>query len=167
MPAALPIPEHRLAELAEFRRGGCRGFDLRRFLCVWLRAERRMSAAEIAMVLGMNANSVRIVQRRFIAEGASVFKGAPKGPKGPFLMSFAEEARFLEKYRDAAVDGSMLTAADIKAAWEGALGRRVHKTTLYRMLKRHGWRKVVPRPRHPKQDPGAVDAFKKGATREG
>jgi hypothetical protein len=28
----------------------------------------------------------------------------------------------------------------------------VARSTVYRLLERHGWRKVVPRPRHPKTD---------------
>jgi hypothetical protein len=34
-------------------------------------------------------------------------------------------------------------------------------STVYRMLDRHGWRKLVPRPRHPKADVAAQAAFKK------
>ena len=49
----------------------------------------------------------------------------------------------------------------IKAAYEQALGRKVPKSTVYRMLARHGWRKVVPRPRHPKSDAATQAAFKK------
>lgn len=33
--------------------------------------------------------------------------------------------------------------------------------TVYRMLDRHGWRKVIPRLRHPKADMQTQDAFKK------
>jgi hypothetical protein len=37
----------------------------------------------------------------------------------------------------------------------------VARSTIYRLLGRHGWRKVVPRPRHPKTDLAAQSAFKK------
>jgi hypothetical protein len=36
----------------------------------------------------------------------------------------------------------------------------VARSTVYRLLDRHGWRKVTPRPRHPKADPAAQAAFK-------
>ena len=39
------------------------------------------------------------------------------------------------------------------------------RSTIYRLLERHGWRKVVPRPRHPKADVAAQAAFKKTAPR--
>jgi hypothetical protein len=37
-----------------------------------------------------------------------------------------------------------LEVSRVKAAYEQALGRKVPKSTVYRMLARHGWRKVVP-----------------------
>jgi len=37
----------------------------------------------------------------------------------------------------------------------------VHLTSIYRLLDRHGWRKLVPRPRHPKATPEEQAACKK------
>jgi hypothetical protein len=37
----------------------------------------------------------------------------------------------------------------------------VHISTIYRLLDRHGWRKLVPRPRHPKANPEEQAIFKK------
>jgi hypothetical protein len=37
----------------------------------------------------------------------------------------------------------------------------VHISSIYRLLERHGWRKLVPRPRHPKANPEAQAVFKK------
>jgi transposase len=59
--------------------------------------------------------------------------------------------------------GGILEASRVKAAYEQVLGRKVPKSTIYRMLARHGWRKVVPRPRHPKSDASAQAEFKKTA----
>jgi transposase len=41
------------------------------------------------------------------------------------------------------------------------VGQQVHKSTISRLLKRHGWRKPVPRPVHPKANPEAQAQFKK------
>ena len=49
----------------------------------------------------------------------------------------------------------------VKAAYEEVLGRKVPKSKVYRMLARHGWRKVMPRPRHPKTDAAIQAEFKK------
>jgi hypothetical protein len=34
-------------------------------------------------------------------------------------------------------------------------------STVYNLLHRHGWRKLMPRPFHPKRDLAAQNAFKK------
>jgi hypothetical protein len=36
-------------------------------------------------------------------------------------------------------------------------------STTYRLLARHGWRKVQPDTKHPKSDPAAQDEFKKNS----
>ncbi|MBW2145601.1 MAG: winged helix-turn-helix domain-containing protein [Deltaproteobacteria bacterium] len=40
----------------------------------------------------------------------------------------------------------MATTGEIKKALEKHVGHKVHKSTVYRLLKRQGWRKVAPRP---------------------
>jgi len=167
MPAAIPIPESRIEEIKEFRSKHCSKAEFRRFLCVWLRIDSGMSAVEIASAVKLNAHTVRMVQRRFIEFGIVSFADKKMGRKTPPRMTFQEEEAFLGKFIGAAENASLLVAREIKAAWEKQLGCTVHKTTLYRMLKRHGWRKVVPRPRHPKRNQEAVDAFKKGALLKG
>jgi hypothetical protein len=62
-------------------------------------------------------------------------------------MTIGEQAEFLGGFLKAAGDASVLVAGEIKAALEARLGWKVHETIVYRMLKRHGWRKVAPRPR--------------------
>ena len=52
---------------------------------------------------------------------------------------------------------------EIQQAYQDQLGKQVAPSTVYRLLDRHGWRKVVPRPRHPKANVAAQAAFKKTA----
>ena len=68
-----------------------------------------------------------------------------------------------QEFLPQAEKGGILEVSRVKAAYEQALGRKVPKSTVYRMLARHGWRKVVPRPRHPKSDAATQAAFKKTA----
>ena len=48
-------------------------------------------------------------------------------------------------------------------AFEKKVGHPVARFTIYRLLERHDWRKIAPRPRHPKADSEDQDAFKKMA----
>jgi hypothetical protein len=40
-------------------------------------------------------------------------------------------------------------------------GQAPSDSTVYNLLHRHGWRKLMPRPFHPKRDLAAQNAFKK------
>ncbi|MGI8567704.1 MAG: winged helix-turn-helix domain-containing protein [Methylocella sp.] len=51
---------------------------------------------------------------------------------------------------------------DLKAAHdEKAIGRETGNRTIYHLLARHGWRKPMPRPFHPKRDIAARTLLKK------
>jgi hypothetical protein len=46
----------------------------------------------------------------------------------------------------------MLNIHDLKAAYEKAIGHSTSDSTVYNLLHRHGWRKLMPCPFHPKRD---------------
>jgi transposase len=78
-------------------------------------------------------------------------------------MSMDQERQFLSRFFDQASQGGAVNAGEIKRAFEALVGHKVAKTTIYRMLDRHGWRKIMPRPHHPKSDAKAQKGFKKTA----
>jgi transposase len=164
MRPATPIPAARLLELKEFRKNKWPGFEFQRFLCVWLRAEQNLSTKEIANILNWNINTVRFTQKDFIDRGSQALVEEKRGGRRRQLMTIEEEKIFLSSFEKKACEGSMLVVAEIHEALEKHLGRKVHKSTIYRLLQRHKWRKIEPRPKHPKQDIQKVDSFKKKAS---
>ena len=78
-------------------------------------------------------------------------------------MTLAEEKALLTR-SNAAGAGEMLNIHDLKAAYEKAIGHVTSDSTVYNLLHRHGWRKSMPRPFHPKRDLTAQNAFKKTAS---
>ena len=50
---------------------------------------------------------------------------------------------------------------EVKVAFEARVGHEVEVSTIYRLLDRHGWRKLLPRPKHPKGSQEEQDHFKK------
>ena len=167
MRKSIPIPESRILELEVFRKKKWPGHEFQRFLCVWLRVNQAMSTFDIAKVIGWHVNTVRIIQRDFIKRGVAAFTELTRGGRNRALLTPEEEKDLLASFEKSAEQGRLLVANDIKEALEKRLGRKVHKTTVYRILHRNGWRKVVPRPNHPKRDKEAVEAFKKGASQTG
>ncbi len=76
-------------------------------------------------------------------------------------LRLAEERAFLAPFFGRAERGELATTEEIWHAFEARVGHEVDESTIYRLLARHGWRKLMPRPRHPKADPQAQEQFKK------
>jgi transposase len=74
-----------------------------------------------------------------------------------------EEVEFLGPFWERAATGQIATTREIKKALEAKLGREVHKTTVYRLLARRGWRKIVPRPFHAQSKKDEQEEFKKNS----
>ena len=64
-------------------------------------------------------------------------------------MSREEEVKFLEQFVELAEAGQIVTVNGILRKFEEETGKESNTSTIYAMLKRHGWRKLKPRPRHP------------------
>ena len=151
-----------LARLLRQRRD--RG-NYRRVQCVWLRAAMAMSPKAIGRVLGLSVNTVRIVQSRYLRYGEEALVGPGRGGRRRQNLSVEQENALLGNFVKRAREGEVLVVSELKAAYELEVRRKVPKSTVYRLLGRHGWRKVTPRPRHPDVDPNAQSWFKKNSRR--
>ncbi len=76
-------------------------------------------------------------------------------------MTIEQERQFLSQFIDQASGGGILVVSEIQRAFEALVGHKVAQTTIYRMLDRHDWRTIIPRPRHPKSNAEAQEGFKK------
>ena len=129
--------------------------------CLWLRAFLRLSADQVATAIGWHPGSVRKLQARYFKDGEAALK---RGGRYYQNLTLEEERQLLQEFLAQSERGEILAVSRVKAAYEQALGRKVPKSTVYRMLARHGWRKVAPRPRHPKSDAATQAEFKKTAS---
>jgi len=77
------------------------------------------------------------------------------------LLSLEEEKEFLEPWLGQARAGGMLVLSPLRAALAQKLGKPVKASVAYRLLARHGWRKVAPDTRYPKSDPAAQEDWGK------
>ena len=77
------------------------------------------------------------------------------------LLSVEQETAILEGFCKEAEAGHELTVKEIKAEFDKACGKDTGNAYIYKVLKRHQWRKVMPRPKHPKSaDEEAYNASK-------
>jgi transposase len=118
---------------------------------------------EVARHVGLAWQSVRNLVSAYNRLGPDVMEGPGKGGRRRAYMSPEEEAAFIEPFFERASTGKVATAMEIKRELEKHLGHPVHKTTAYRLLKRHGWRKIVPRPSHVQADKAEQEEFKKNS----
>jgi transposase len=108
---------------------------------------------------------VRRVQQRYRAVGEMVLLGVPTGGRRHENLSLGEERSFLQTFAGSAAAGQLLEVSQVKVAYEERVGHRVPHSTIYRLLARHGWRKLMPRRRHPESDAEAQAGFKKNGRR--
>jgi transposase len=117
---------------------------------------------QTAALLGVSRASVPRLQARF-RQSMQTGKSPPNnwGGRRRELMTFDEEKKFLEPWEQQAKDGGILVVSVIRAALAQHLGRSVKASFVYRLLERHGWRKVAPDTHHPKSDLAAQEEWKK------
>lgn len=156
-----PLPEEAVSRLPlEMKRAKTKA-EFQRLQCVWLRASLGLSSKQVATALGWHPCSVRRVQSHYLKEGEASLKGVGRGGRRRQNLTFQQEEELLQEFLASSGKGGILEVSRIKVAYENLLGRKVPHSTVYRMLARHGWRKIAPRPRHPKADVSAQAEFKK------
>jgi transposase len=134
----------------------------RRIQMVLLR-ESGMTQPAIAGAMGVSLSTVNRVHMAYDQGSIAALKPKPCGGRQRENMTMAEEKALLARFAKAAGAGEMLNIHDLKRAYEQAIGHDTSNSTVYDLLGRHGWRKLMPRPFHPQQDIGAQNAFKKTA----
>jgi transposase len=125
--------------------------------------EGGMTQPAIAEAMGVSLSTVNRAHMAYDHGGLKALKPKPIGGRQRENMTVAEERALLDRFAKTAGAGEMLNIYDLKAAYEKAIGHQTSNSTIYNVLARHGWRKLMPRPFHPKRDIAAQNAFKKTA----
>ena len=120
----------------------------RRLRVLMLRYEG-YKVAKIAEMVGMRINSISQLCRRYREQGLEEFK-RNKYTSHRQALPVAQEKKILARFEKAAEAGHEVTAQEIKAAFDEVRGKDTGRGYIYALLRRHGWRKVMPRPKHPK-----------------
>ena len=134
-----------------------------RRLAIWLTHTGRFPAREVAELLAVSTQAIWKWVGEYNTLGPSGLDGKGRGGRRWGLMSLDEERAFLAQYLARAESGDILTAKHLHPELCKALGMDVSMDYVYKLLHRHDWRKLAPRPHHAKQDPAAATAFKKNS----
>jgi transposase len=136
-----------------------------RRLAVWLTGVCRLPAHRVAESLCVSKQAVWLWIAQYNQQGPEGLQRRGRGGRRWAWLSWEEEERFLEKRQQAAGRGQILTAPQLRAELEKFTAHRVSLAYVYRLLHRHGWRKLGPRPRHPRAQPAVQERFKKNSPR--
>lgn len=134
-----------------------------RRLAIWLTHSARLPAHRIAELLVVSVQSIWKWLGEYNTLGPSGLDRKGRGGRRWALMSLEEEREFLAQHLAQAQSGDVLTAKHLHPALCRRLGQEVSLDYVYKLLHRHEWRKLAPRPHHAKQDPAASAAFKKNS----
>jgi transposase len=124
------------------------------------------SREEAARAAGMDRQTLRDWVHRYNAEGLAGLRDRPRPGRKPRLKpeQEAELATAVERGPDPDRDGVVRwRRVDLKALIEARYGVALHERSVGKVLRRLGFSRVSVRPRHPKADAAAQEAFKKAS----
>lgn len=138
--------------------------EMRRALAVILPAELGVTQAHAAQVLGIGLATLKRYQAGIFGEVHKKSRQRrSRGGRHNETISLEAESDFLGEWAQKASDGGVVVVGQLREALQRRVGAKIPLYTMYRMLTRHGWRKVAPDTRHPKSDPVAQEAYKKNS----
>jgi transposase len=124
------------------------------------------SREEAARYAGMDRQTLRDWVHRFNAEGPPGLHDRRRPGRKPRLApeQGAELAAVVERGPDPDRDGVVRwRRVDLKALIEARFGVRLHERSVGKVLRRLGFARLSVRPKHPKADEAAQEAFKKAS----
>lgn len=139
---------------------------VKRWMIIYQALINPKPAKEIALDMGVSEHTVHCLIAAYNREGEKAVETKGKGQRQKANLTLEEEKEFLKPFFEKAEKGQITTAIEIKKTLEEHLGHSVNESTVYRLLNRHGWRKIAPRPAHPKTNKEEQEIFKKTSSKK-
>jgi transposase len=138
--------------------------SLRQCQAVLLPALFGATLEQTASILGVGRATVARLQSSFRKKKlAGPNPTRNWGGRRQSLLTRKEEDAFLKPWLESAAAGHLVVVSPIRAALAQHLGKPIKPSVVYRLLARHGWRKVAPDTRHPKSKPEVQEDWKKNS----
>jgi len=132
----------------------------RRVQAVFWHTQER-SLCETAKLSGFSVNTILRLSRNYQNGGLCSLRSKYVGSNNRKL-TYATEAMYLEKIMRETKGSSFVRASELLVLFERISGEKYNINAFRYLLRRHGWRKVLPRPKHPEAaDEETCDAAKK------
>lgn len=157
------LPEGTQELLEKLLKESRTAIETKRIQCVLFRVRENYDNITIAKLVWYSEASIKNIHSKFIRLWEKSLIEKKKWWRYHAHMTKKEEDEILSSCNKKGECWGILEVSLIKTAYEAKLGHRVHETIIYRMLHAHWWRKIAPRPQHPKHDKKAAEDFKKNS----
>lgn len=156
--------EH-LAAARDLLRRASSAEELRVAQAVLLPLELGLSLADTARAIGRSTSVTCMLRTRFgkIASGQQAAPRSKRELRNRANVDLAREAKILDEVLKGAQTGGVVVIPQLKPAIEARLKKKIALSSVYRMLARHGWRKLAPDTGHPQGDPQRREDWKKNS----
>ena len=161
MPRMYKFDDAQISEIEKTIRN-CKEKNIyRRLQCLKLRAVDKKDLAEISKIVSYNLKYVSQIISKYCNHGMlAITKKNYQGNRRKLTKE--QERELLEPFITEAEKGTMVVVDDIRKAYEEKTGEKSAPATIYYLLARNGWRKIMPRSKHPKKASDEdIDAYKK------
>ncbi len=149
MPIRYKITRTQVQELEEARRKNKNKNVERRLRALLLHSEG-MKCKDVANKTGYSYHYVSKLVARYCNNGIeNIIENNYKGNNRN--LSLEEEKELLSPFVEKAESGQLIDVNEIKLAYEQAVGKSLKNShgQIYFVLERHGFRKIMPRSKHP------------------
>jgi hypothetical protein len=135
--------------------------EYKRIQCIYFRAKFDYDTELISQITGYKKQTINNIFSSFLLNGVKSLKINKKGGRYNEIFTLKEEKELIDEFEKKSKQGGILEVSKIHKACEERANKKIAKTTIYRMLDRHNWRKITPRTSHPKSNEKYIDNFKK------
>ena len=139
--------------------------ELRLAQSVLLPLELGLNLEQTALAIGRSTGATCTMRTRFakVASGQMSPPRSKRQLRNRAITDLERERQILDEVLPDADTGGVVIIPRIKPAIEAKLGKTLALSSVYRMLARHGWRKLAPDTQHPQGDPQAREDWKKNS----
>ena len=135
--------------------------EFQRWQVIYLIKTKGFNAKQIGEMVGISPRTVHQWTYYYNKYGEIGLVVEGSGGRRRMLMSWEEEKALLDNLVEDATRGLIVIVHGLKKRVEEKIGKKVSKDYTYDLLHRHGWRKIVPRPSHPKRNKVKQEEYKK------
>jgi len=130
-------------------------------LAIWLTHIGPFYAQRVATLLQVSIQSVWLWLKQYNNQGPQGIECKGSGGRRWSYLSWPEEQALLQSFYIRAGKGEIINVKKIHKDICDQLKKEVSLDYVYRLLHRHEWRKIGPRPQHPKTNIENQALFKK------